>query len=104
MIERKLKTLGCIIDEVNWFQILKAAHDHHAGLSQNGTFEVGDTIATYNIHYLTELSRLLAKTDPRVIGNYIGWRVIESWGYLFGGNPFNGNSDILSTKKNYSQT
>lgn len=90
MIERKLKTLGCIIDEINWYSILKAAHDDHPSLSRNSSFDVGNTIATYNIHYLTDLSRLLAKTDPRVISNYIGWRVIESWGFLFGGNPFNG--------------
>lgn len=85
MIERKLETIGCLINEINWFQIFFNFQKYH-GVNNETTFSQSD--ALYDVHYLIDLSRLLARTDKRIIANYLGWRVIESFGFLIGGSTF----------------
>ena len=89
MIERKLETIGCLIKEINWFQILYNIQKHHNVMNET-IFSQSD--AFYDVHYLIDLSRLLARTEKRTIANYLGWRVIESFGYLIGGTGFVGMS------------
>lgn len=95
MIERKLETIGCLIREINWFQIFYEAQKHH-GVMNETAFSQSD--AQYDVHYLIDLSRLLARTDKRIIANYLGWRVIESFGFLIGGSAFVGLFYINYTK------
>lgn len=95
MIERKLETIGCLIREINWFKILYDAQKYH-GVMNESTFSQSD--ALYDVHYLIDLSRLLARTDKRIIANYLGWRVIESFGFLIGGSAFVG-AYYLSTQR-----
>ena len=87
MIERKLETIGCLIKEIDWFQIFFNVQKYH-GVMNESTFSQSD--ALYDVHYLIDLSRLLARTEKRVIANYLGWRVIESFGFLIGGSAFVG--------------
>jgi len=85
MIERKLETIGCLIHEINWLRILYDIQRVHRMMNES-TFK--QSRAMYDVHYLIDLSRLLAKTDRRVIANYLGWRVVESFGFLIGGSAF----------------
>ena len=88
LIERKLDTIGCLIKEINWFQILFNMQKHHNVMNET-TFSQSDTM--YDVHYLIDLSRLLARTDKRTIANYLGWRVVEAFGFLIGGSSFVGS-------------
>lgn len=87
MIERKLETISCLIPEVNWLQILNNIQRMHR-ISNESSFNKSK--AMYDVHYLIDLSRLLTRTDQKIISNYIGWRVVESVGYLVGGTAFLG--------------
>lgn len=94
MIERNLETIGCLIPEINWLQIFSNVLSSHNDKQQTNRImnesEFIQTRASYDVHYLINLSRLLSQTDRRTIANYLGWRVVESYGFLIGGNPFIG--------------
>lgn len=87
MIHRPLKTLDCLINEVDWLYMLINIQRMHR-ITNESTFTRSKSM--FDVHYLIELSRLLARTDTRIIANYIGWRVIDSIGFLFGGAGFIG--------------
>lgn len=88
LIERKLETIGCLIQEVDWLDILYSVHEHHFGTGNRTEF--AQSVAMYNVHYLIDLSQLLASTSERTIANYLGWRVVESMIYLIGGSDLIG--------------
>lgn len=85
MIQRKMETLGCLIQEIDWLYILNNIQHQHRIMNDSS---FAQTKLMFDVHYLIELSRLLIRTDQRIISNYIGWRVIDLIGYQFGGQTF----------------
>ncbi|XP_075587625.1 neprilysin-1-like isoform X2 [Dermatophagoides farinae] len=85
MIQRKMETLGCLIQEIDWLYVLNNIQRTHRIMNDSN---FAKTKLMFDVHYLIELSRLLVRTDQRIIANYIGWRVMDSIGYQFGGTTF----------------
>ncbi|CAG2106410.1 unnamed protein product [Medioppia subpectinata] len=83
-LERQFKTLDCFIPEVNWTDIFANVLQNH-NMSANA---LNDMNVIVDMHYMIRLSKLLRKTSPTVIANYLGWRVAETMGFLVGGPQF----------------
>jgi len=97
-MERDLKSLKCLIPEADWIEILTNILN-----SKNISFDdFSKTEAIFDMYYLIRVSILLKNTDPTIIANYLGWRVVETFGFLMGGNQFLGINyhmiDLLPTQ------
>ena len=85
-IERQMKSLKCLIPEVDWTEIIGKVLDNH-----NMNFnDFEDMNIILDLHYLIRLSILLKKTNPVTIVNYLGWRTVETLGFLLVGQQFLG--------------
>lgn len=90
-MERDLNSIKCLIPEIDWIEIFTNILNYH----DLNLEDFSKTSAILDIHYLVRISKLLQKTDPIVIANYLGWRVVETFGFLLGGNKFLGKTFLI---------
>ncbi|XP_016962687.1 neprilysin-1 [Drosophila biarmipes] len=67
-----LPELQELVPEVQWQEYLQAA------LGPGIPLQEDEPLVTYGLQYLTEMGRILARTDRRVVHNYMLWRLVMS--------------------------
>ncbi|CAG2169877.1 unnamed protein product, partial [Oppiella nova] len=102
-VERPLKTLDCLVPEVNWIDIFSDVLNNH-NITGADKKDFHNMNVILDMHYMIRLSQLLRKTHPTVVANYLGWRVVETVGFLTAGPRFLGSHqrtfhDIQSSER-----
>ncbi|KAH8376294.1 neprilysin-2 [Drosophila serrata] len=67
-----LPELQQLVPEVQWTEYLQSA------LGKNIALQEDEPLVTYGLVYLTEMGKILARTDRRVVHNYMLWRLVMS--------------------------
>ncbi|KAH8362537.1 hypothetical protein KR084_013065 [Drosophila pseudotakahashii] len=67
-----LPELQELVPEVQWQEYLQAA------LGTGIRLQEDEPLVTYGLQYLTEMGKILARTDRRVVHNYMLWRLVMS--------------------------
>lgn len=67
-----LPELQELVPQLNWTTYLQTA------LGSDIQLEPDEPLVTYGLTYLTEMGRILARTDRRVVHNYMLWRLVMS--------------------------
>lgn len=67
-----LPELQELVPQLNWTTYLQTA------LGNDIKLEPDEPLVTYGLTYLTEMGRILERTDRRVIHNYMLWRLVMS--------------------------
>lgn len=67
-----LPELQALIPEVQWTEYLQSA------LGKGIALQADEPLVTYGLKYLTEMGKILARTDRRVVHNYMLWRLVMS--------------------------
>ncbi|EDV47339.1 neprilysin-1 [Drosophila erecta] len=67
-----LPELQDLVPEVQWQEYLQAA------LGPGIPLQEDEPVVTYGLQYLTEMGKILAHTDRRVVHNYMLWRLVMS--------------------------
>ncbi|XP_017119291.1 neprilysin-1 [Drosophila elegans] len=67
-----LPELQRMVPEVQWQEYLQAA------LGPGIPLQADEPLVTYGLQYLTEMGKILARTDRRVVHNYMLWRLVMS--------------------------
>lgn len=67
-----LKELQREVPELNWREYLQVTLGPGIELQSN------ESVVTYAMPYLLQMGKILAKTDRRVVHNYVIWRFVMS--------------------------
>ncbi|KAH8409250.1 hypothetical protein KR009_011232, partial [Drosophila setifemur] len=67
-----LPELQDLVPEVQWAEYLQTA------LGEDIQLEADEPLVTYGLSYLTEMGKILARTERRVVHNYMLWRLVMS--------------------------
>lgn len=67
-----LRELQREVPELNWTEYLQVTLGNDIALHPN------ESVVTYAMPYLVQMGKILAKTDRRIVHNYIIWRFIMS--------------------------